>query len=407
MNVLYLTIIPRKTQRMTLDIAEELVSRGHNVFVVCPCDTEDIPIGHFTQIGKVNYLFVKSGYSTGKVGLVRKVINFLTIDSRFNKAMQGVLKTTHIDMILYSTPPITLVNTIKWVKRKYNVVSYLMLKDIFPQNAVDLGMMKTKGIMGLPYLLFREKERNLYAVSDYIGCMSDANVNYVLRENPEINPEKVGLCVNSLHLQNAKDVDVVKIRALYGIPQDRVVFLYGGNLGKPQGLQFLVDILRTNKDKKDRYFVICGSGNDQQRITSYINDEKPENVLFISRLSPDDFDVLTRATDVGMIFLDKRFTIPNFPSRLLSIMLNEKPAIAATDKNTDIGDVITNNKFGWWCESGDLEKYNFYLDSICSGHEDIELKGKKAREYYEANYTTATAVNQILKGYNIAKLQKQ
>lgn len=405
MNILYLTIIPRKTQRMTLDIAEELVSRGHSVYIVCPCDTDDVSVNHFTQIGKVNYLFVKSGYSTGKVGLVRKVFNLLTIDFRFKKAMHRALDTINIDMVLYSTPPITLVNTIKWVKRKCNAVSYLMLKDIFPQNAVDLGMMKTKGIMGLPYVVFRKKEKNLYAVSDYIGCMSDANVNYVLRENPEICSEKVGLCVNSLHLQNARDIDVAKIRGLYGIPKDCVVFLYGGNLGKPQGLQFLVDILRANKDKRDRFFVICGSGNDQQRIISYINDEKPENVLFVSKLSPEDFDVLTRATDVGMIFLDKRFTIPNFPSRLLSIMLNEKPAIAATDKNTDIGDVITNNKFGWWCESGELEKYNFYLDSICSGHEDIKMMGMKARAYYEANYTTASAVNQILKGYNIAKLK--
>lgn len=400
MNILYLTVARRKSQKMTKDIIDELTYRGHKVFVVCPYDTEDIPVKHFTMIDGVHYLFVKSGYPTGKVGTFKKVKNFLTIDHSFKMALSGALRTVRIEMVLYSTPPITLVNTINWVKKKYDAVSYLMLKDIFPQNAVDLGMMKTKGILSIPYHWFRRKEKKLFRVSDYIGCMSHANVRYVLDHNPEVNAAKVGICVNSYRLQDVRDINVKEERERFGLPQDKTIFLYGGNLGKPQGLGFFVEVLRANKDKDDRCFVICGGGNDQKTITDFIEKEKPNNVKFISTLSPDEFDNLSRACDVGLIFLDKRFTIPNFPSRLLSIMLNEKPVLAATDVHTDIGDVIRDGRFGWWCESGELNRFNFYVDEICENGELIKMAGKNARLYYEKHYTQRNTYNQIMIGYN-------
>ena len=60
--------------------------------------------------------------------------------------------------------------------------------------------------------------------------------------------------------------------------------------------------------------------------------------------------VLANSCDVGLIFLDKRFTIPNFPSRLLSYMQASMPVLAATDVNTDIGKVIEEGESDIGCE---------------------------------------------------------
>ena len=87
------------------------------------------------------------------------------------------------DLILYSTPPITFYKAIEYVKKRDGAKTYLLLKDIFPQNAVDLGMMSKTGLKGLIYKYFRKKEKKLYAISDKIGCMSQANVDYVLKHN--------------------------------------------------------------------------------------------------------------------------------------------------------------------------------------------------------------------------------
>ena len=79
---------------------------------------------------------------------------------------------------------------------------YLLLKDIFPQNAVDLGMF-SKG--GLLYRMFRKKEERLYQLSDYIGCMSPANVDYILRHNREVDIHRVEVCPNSIELCKAEE----------------------------------------------------------------------------------------------------------------------------------------------------------------------------------------------------------
>ena len=88
-----------------------------------------------------------------------------------------------------------------------------------------------------------------------------------------------------------------------------------------------------------------------------------------------DYDQLVKAADVGLIFLDKRFTIPNFPSRLLSYLDNRIPVLLATDVNTDIGRIAESNKFGLWAESGDLSGFNKKLDQILSDAAERRIMG--------------------------------
>lgn len=383
---------------MTLELAKELVQRGNRVLIACPEDALNKASDTFTSIDGMDYLFVASGYSVGKVKFLKKVKDFLSLDAAFGRAVSKALSGEKIDLILYSTPPITLANTIAKIKKLHQAKTFLMLKDIFPQNAVDMGMMRKTGITGLVWRYFRAKERQLYRISDRIGCMSPANCRYVCAENPDISPEKVDLCVNAYALGPVLHVDQTVVREKYGIPTNRTVFLYGGNLGKPQGLDYFVRVMQENVNKPDRFFLICGGGNDQKTIEDFIDQNKPDNVKFMSSIPADDFDVLSRACDVGLVFLDHRFTIPNFPSRMLSIMLNEKPILAATDKNTDVGEVIADGNMGWWCESADTTPFNDFIDSICADPETAAQKGRNARIYFESHYTTKIACDQILEG---------
>lgn len=383
---------------MTLDIAKELVRRGNRVLIACPADAQNKASDTFTTIDGLDYLFVASGYSVGKVNFLKKVKDFLSLDAAFGKAVSKALAGEKIDLILYSTPPITLANTIAKIKKQQQAKTCLMLKDIFPQNAVDMGMMKKTGIMGLVWRYFRNKEKKLYNHSDYIGCMSNANIRYVLEHNPQIQERRVGLCVNSHRLIPVQPVDEAAVRQKYGLPLDKTIFLYGGNLGKPQGLDYFIRVMQENLNKPDRFFLICGGGNDQKSIEDFIDREKPENVKFMTSIPPDEFDVLSRVCDVGLVFLDHRFTIPNFPSRMLSIMLSEKPILAATDANTDVGEVIAEGDMGWWCESTDTAPFNAFLNEICANPQLAAEKGKNARSYYEQHYTTAIACDQILEG---------
>ena len=104
--------------------------------------------------------------------------------------------------------------------------------------------------------------------------------------------------------------------------------------------------------------MIVGDGTEYGVLERYVEWDKPVNVKLMKSLPKEDYDTMVGACDVGLIFLDHRFTIPNFPSHLLPYMQAKLPVLAVTDPNTDIGKVITVGGFGWWVESNDAELFS-------------------------------------------------
>jgi hypothetical protein len=228
----------------------------------------------------------------------------------------------------------------------------LLLKDIFPQNAVDIGLIKEGGYI---YKRLRNKEKRLYAVSDRIGCMSQANVEYLLAHNPEIPPEKVHVNPNSIRPTPADSIQPNKeLLKKYGIPESSLKLIYGGNLGKPQGIDFMLDVLKALSSQKDVFTLIVGDGTEYNKIAHFLKIEKISNARLVKSLPKDQYLALLRTMDVGLIFLDHRFTIPNFPSRLLDYLDASLPVIAATDAVTDVGLVLERSGAGLCCQSDDV-----------------------------------------------------
>lgn len=400
MNVLFLTIAKINNiadNGIYTDLLREFRDNGHNVFVISPREKRlALPTEHSVEEG-VNFLRVKIGNIT-KVNLVEKGISTIMIEELFLKELKEYYADIKFDLVLYSTPPITFDKVIRYVKKRDGASSYLLLKDIFPQNAVDLKMFSKYSPF---YWYFRHKEKNLYRNSDFIGCMSKANVDYVLTHNPNIDLETVEVCPNSIEPMNIQvlESDRVQVRKKYNIPIDKIVFVYGGNLGKPQGVNFLIDCIRVNEGNEQSYFLIVGSGTEYRKLENYFDKEKPKYAQLLSQLPKNDYEVLANSCDVGLIFLDKRFTIPNFPSRLLSYMQASMPVLAATDINTDIGEVIENGKFGYWCESENLKGFNQLVNKLCDG-ELRDVLGKNARNYLESNYTAKHSYEIIMSHFN-------
>ena len=305
------------------------------------------------------------------------------------------------DLITYSTPPITFTKVIKYLKKENpNALSYLQLKDIFPQNAVDIGMMTKSGVKSFLYKFFREKETKLYAISDYIGCMSPANVEYVLKNNPEIYADRVEVAPNSIELVEIEvelgqeKAEKYYIRKKYDLPTDKPVFIYGGNLGKPQAIDYLVKCLEANKRRTDSFFVVVGSGTDYNLISDWYERNTDASVKLMQSLPKADYDLLVKHCDVGLIFLDHRFTIPNYPSRLLSYLENKMPVICATDKNTDIGKIAEENGYGYWCESVKPEDFTALVDKMLAS--DRKAMGENGYQYLKENYQVGNTYSAII-----------
>lgn len=397
MNILFLTLVyPENinSRGIYIDLVNEFKERGHNVTVVTPTERRAGKETFITYNDGIKVLRVKTG-NIQKTNKIEKGISTLLLERQFIKAIKENLRDVKYDLVLYSTPPITFERVIRYIKEKDNAKAYLLLKDIFPQNAADLNMMSKTGLL---YKYFRRKEINLYKISDYIGCMSKKNKEFIIKHNSFIDKTKVEICPNSikpLGITEISNGDLDDIREKYNLPKESKIIIYGGNLGKPQGIDFLLEVLESNKSRKDIFFLIVGSGTEYNKISEWLNTKDINNCKLYSMLPKDDYDKLVTACDIGLILLDRRFTIPNFPSRILSYMEVGLPVIAATDVNTDLGEVVEEGKFGYWCESGDLESFNSLLNKI-SNNVNLKEMGENGRRYLEENYTVKHSADIIL-----------
>lgn len=401
MKIIFLTLLRiediEAESSIYADLMRKFVREGHNITIVHPNEKRFGLETQYIQKGNVNYLRVRTGNVT-KSKFLEKGIATLMLESQFKHAISKYLKNKKFDLILYSTPPITFYKAISYVKKRDGASSYLMLKDIFPQNAVDLGLLKTEGIVKYIYQYFRQKEIKLYEISDTIGCMSPENLAYIARHNQGlIDLDKLDICPNSIEVT---DLSISKheqqsIREQYNLPIDKKIFIYGGNFGKPQDVDFILSCIDHQKACEDFYFVFVGSGTEFYKVEDYVKKCTPSHLKVFSHMPKSDFDRLVSACDVGMIFLNKKFTIPNFPSRLLTYMQAKLPVYAITDKHTDIGKVIMSEGFGKWVESSSVEAFSDGLAYFHEGERNREM-GATAFEYLKKNYNVEEVVPRII-----------
>lgn len=439
-NLIFLTMARMTDIRrrgIYTDLLRKFQAEGWNIYVVSPHERS---LGLPTELKEdegTHILGVRT-LNLQKTNVVEKGIGQLLVEMQFKRAIKKYLGDVTFDLILYSTPPITFPKVIEYLKRTNpEAKSYLLLKDIFPQNAVDLGMMpgasfkfqvsSVKSWVDFGkyqlYKMFRRKEKRLYALSDYIGCMSPANVRYVIEHNPEVEPAKVEVAPNSIeapcppkgeNFENESEDDKAlrennercHIRKKYNLPLDKPVFIYGGNLGKPQGIPFLIECLEANAHREDCHFVVVGNGTEFPRLKEWygsLREKSQKNlnqnlsITLMEGLPKEDYDQLVRSCDVGLIFLDHRFTIPNYPSRLLSYLENKMPVLCATDPNTDMGRIAEENGYGFWCESVRPEDFTALVDKMLAA--DRKEMGEKGYEFLRKNYTVENTYNAVMRHF--------
>lgn len=397
MNILFITLyrISDITQRnLYNDLMRKFRDEGHQVHIVSSVERRFKEKTQIKEQEGIHLLQVKT-LNVQKTNIIEKGLGTLLLEYQFFYAIHKHFSHVKFDLILYSTPPITLTSVIRSIRKRDKARTYLLLKDIFPQNAVDIGMLHRQGLL---YRFFRLKEKALYRHSDLIGCMSPANVRYLLTHNPSIPQEKVEVNPNSIELSGLHlSVNERKIlRRQYQIPESQTVFVYGGNLGKPQGIDFLKEVIEDNLDNKNAFFLIVGSGTEYNRLNTWFQENEPRNARLIPGLPQEEYDRLVQACDAGLIFLDRRFTIPNFPSRLLSYLENRMPVIAATDPNTDVGIIAEKNDFGFRVLSGDKEGFKMAVLKLANDKNLLVRMGENGYAFLCANYLVSNSYEKIM-----------
>jgi len=396
MNILFLTLArieDIEQSGLYQDLLRKFRDKGHHVTIVCPNERRYNQLTQFFYLNGVDILKVWTP-NFQKTSIIEKGITTLFLENIYFFYIKKYINYKQMDLVLYSTPPITFTNLIKRIKKVSQAKTYLLLKDIFPQNAVDLKLMNNNGIL---FKYFRRKEKVLYKISDHIGCMSPENMNYVLKHNLEIDSRKVEVNPNSIEIKkrNIPNIEKDKILEKYGIPKDKLLLIFGGNLGLPQGIKYLKGNIQYCKPIVNSFFIIVGNGTEYHELKKWFKQENIFNACLINELPKSEFEQLLNIVDVGLIFLNPLFTIPNFPSRLLSYLENKIPVICATDTSTDIGKIAVTNKFGFNCLTSDFETFFDHILKLLN----IELRitmGENGYKFLLNEYTTDISYTKIM-----------
>ncbi|WP_346877318.1 glycosyltransferase family 4 protein [Clostridium sp. UBA5712] len=396
MKILYIsTSFPEPNIGSTIytDLAEGLFVAGHDITVAVSEQTKNKKCTEIKKERGFDVLRIATG-NYYDVGFIEKGITTLKIPVLMRRGINKYLSDKIFDMILFEAPPVTNAGLVAWAKKKFNCPAYLMLKDIFPQNAVDLGIIKYNGLL---FKYFQLKEKRLYKTADIIGCMSVANKNYIINHNQWLNTRKLNIFPNTKSITNAFRYDQYPMRDFYNIPKEACVFLFGGNMGRPQYIELLCRAIEECKNEENIYFIFVGRGTDRYKLEKTIKNNNINNALVIENLPRNDYEQITKECNVGLIVLDPRFTIPNYPSRILSYMEYAKPILAATDRVTDIKELIEDAQCGEWVWSGDACKFVNKIKAM-AGNVELSRMGDNGRRYIEDNFRVEHSIK-ILEDY--------
>lgn len=376
---------------MYTTLLEEFVSHGHEVTVLAPgSEKTGVYLENNIPVLRVKTLPIKN------VPNYLKGISNLLLPHQFERALNKFYQGQSFDLIISPTPPITLVDLAAKLKEKYGSKFYLILRDIFPQNAVDLGFMKERSLI---HKFFRSKEKKLYKEADFIGCMSQANIDFVLKHNPDVPKHKLHELKNYQKPYRGFGFDQEALKLKYGI-QNKFVIVFGGNMGKPQQLENVLALAESVLDHSDIIFLLLGEGVQMNKLETEIYQKGLRNIKIQRTIPKQEYQDLLSVCDVGLISLHENFTIPNIPSKALDYFNVGIPVLASLDRATDFGEILDQENCGFWSYAGE---HHLFQKNLLKYYHDPSLKllmGKNGKKYFNKYLTPELAYKTILNKLN-------
>ena len=338
-------------------LVAEFVSHGHNVTVVA--SNEGQSKTRICSEGGVKVLRVNT-LPLLNINVTIKGLANILLPLNYRRAIRKHLSNSKFDCIITPTPPITLTYLARRLKKKHRAKLFLILRDIFPQNAVDLGLFTR---FSLIYKVFRKMEIDLYKVADYIGCMTPGNIEHVLKHNPYLNLNKLYLLPNWTKPGNIDSEDSRAIIKKLGL-ENKSIAIYGGNLGIAQRVENIVDLAAMHQEKEDLVFLVIGKGTHKPILERLINEKHLKNIVLVDFLKRHQYESLVSESIIGLASLSEKFTIPNVPYKILSYYNYKVPVFAIIDRSTDLNTMIDRDNSGLYCYQGDFDDYREKFDRL-------------------------------------------
>ena len=319
------------------DLAKEFSNNGHDVTVVTATYglQKSYDIEEYKEYKVVRF----PAFRTKDVGYVKRTINeILTPLKMLSGIKKSPIAKTKWDGVVWYSPTIFLGPVARYLTKAGECRGYLIVRDIFPDWAVDMGLINK----GLPYRVLKLFENYQYSVADVIGVQAKGNLPYFSKWDMKRNT-KVEVLNNWLAHTGSKPSSIaIKDTSLAG----RKIFIYAGNMGVAQGIEILFQLALNLKGQKDIGFLFVGRGSEMERFRRDATFRSLDNVLFFDQIDADEIPSLYKQCHVGMLSLDVRHKTHNIPGKFLSYIASGLPVLASVNPGNDLIALVNRSGTG-------------------------------------------------------------
>lgn len=369
------------------DLSQEFVRQGHEVTVLVPSQDMNTPFAIETLEG-VQVLRL-AALRTKDTGYVRRTLGEMLLSFLMLRGLRkSHLRDTKWDAVIWYSPTIFLGPLAAALKRAAGCPGYLILRDIFPEWAVDMGLLR-KGVV---YRFFKLVERYQYSVADVIGVQSPSGLPYM-----QAWSKKPGRRLEVLQNWLAPAANIgctVSIAAsrLAG----RKIFVYAGNMGLAQGMDVVLDLAQSLVERQDIGFLFVGRGSDVPRLRALAIERGLGNVLFYDEVEPKEVPGLLAQCHVGLVVLDPRHKTHNVPGKFLTYMQAGLPVLARINAGNGLAELIEREQVGAAYVGDSLAELQTLALGLCDDDAGREAMCANARRLSDSLYSARAAVTQIV-----------
>ncbi len=366
---------------MYIDLAKQCVALGHEVTIVGSSARST----RISSEAGMKVVRIKKNRIVGEPNLIKKGVAMALLPYYYKYTFYRYIKEYSFDWIVMPTPPITLIDFVVGLKRKSQAKLYLVLRDIHHKSSWSLGEIHYKWM----YKYLDRRSKKGYEAANIIGCMSQKNISFILREYPSLDSSKMRILYN--WMQPAKEFVVSDdVRKKYNL-EDKIIALFGGNIALGQRIENIVDLAYHYKDNQHVKFVVVGKGVKKDDLRRMVEDLKLDNVLFLEYMPQQDYLNFIRNVDIGLISIHEENAAPTCPSKLASYMSLRIPVLAMINRNNDYGQFIDDAKAGYWAVGSDKQKIYESFDTLMNSPALRERMGENGLKYFLKYMTTEVA----------------
>ncbi len=372
------------------DLGVEFRRQGHQVTILAPSHAIPERLDARWEDG-LNVLRVRMA-NIKRANRALRAFEEARLPKRLWRRAGRLLRESPCDLVVFYSPTIFFGELVRRLKAEYRCPAYLILRDIFPQWAVDVGILRQGPVLGY----FRRKERQQYAVADTIAVQSQADLAYFSRNVP-VTGSRIELLYNWASTEE-RNVPVTNYRWRFGL-QDKVVFFYGGNLGVAQDVGNLMRLAANVSHDSRIYFVIVGEGTCSAELRQAIAARGLKNLLLLPPVDQREYLGMAAEFDVGLVTLDRRLQTHNVPGKILSYLYWGMPVLASINPGNDLFAILRESHAGFCLANGNDAELAAAALKLAEDPALRAAMGRNGRRLLEQKFSARAAADQILRPF--------